>query len=99
MWGCKICIQAGTFQESLDHWCKNNYYRMKSFMSGSDEKLNQQNTAYRYSEPLLTAIELIYPHDKYYAFESMCDGSEKDIKLTKWSYVLNGCSECTAVFP
>ena len=28
----------------------------------------------------------------------MCDFTEKDIKLQKWSCVLNCCSECPGVF-
>ena len=49
MCGCKICIQAGTYHESLNHWCKRKLRCIKNntkyLSGGSVEKLNAENIA------------------------------------------------------
>ena len=102
IFGCKICIQDGTYQESLNHWYKqqlryiNN--RANSLSRVSAEQLNAETIFIRYSDVLLPDGESINPRAKYSAFASMCDFPEKGIKLLKRSCVLNCCSEFPSVF-
>ena len=62
MCGWKICIQSGTYQDYLNHWRKTFipfFNCEKTFMSGSDEKLN---------------VEHIYSYKVrcYYQMENLC---------------------------
>ena len=58
MCGCEICIQAVTYQELLNHWCKqrlryiNNHEN--SLTRVSVEQLNAENFVFRYSDVVLT---------------------------------------------
>ena len=69
MCGCKICIQAGTYQEFLNHCCKwrlryiNNH--ANSLTRVSVEQLNAENIASRYSDVVLPDGETIHPRAKY----------------------------------
>ena len=99
---CEICIQTGTYQESLNHWFKQQLIyttnHAKQFTRISVEKFNAENIVSRYSYFVLPDGELVHPRAKYSAFASMCDFPEKDIKIPKWSCVLNWCSEFPGVF-
>ena len=100
--GCKICIQAGTYQDSLDHWCKRRLIYIKNrenpLTRGSVEQLNAENIVSRYSGFLLPDVETIHPRAKYAAFAIMCDFPDKDIKFPKWPCVLNCYSEYPGFF-
>ena len=65
---------------------------------GPDEQLKTKYILSRYGNILLPDGELVNPCAKYSAFASMCDFPEKDIKIPKWSCVLNWCSEFPGVF-
>ena len=91
MCGCEICIQSGTYQESLNHFPKlrlrniNNHE--KSLTRGSVQHLNAENIFSGYNDFLLPDGESICPRAKYASFFSMCDFPEKYIKLPKFSCV------------
>ena len=57
MFGCKICIQAGTYQESLNHWCKRGMIYINnnsnSLTRGSVEQLKAENILSRYGDFVL----------------------------------------------
>ena len=57
MCGCQIFIQAGTYQESLNHWCKGRMRYIKnhenSLTRGSVENFNAENIFSRYSDVAL----------------------------------------------
>ena len=87
MCGCKICIQAVTYQDSLNYWRKrrlryiNN--RENSLTRGSVEQLNAENIFSRYSDVVLPDVESIHSRAKDSEFSSMCDFLEIYIKLPK----------------
>ena len=60
--------------------------------------MNEESIMSRYSDVVLPDVETIRSHAKDAAFSDMCDFPDKNIKLTKWPYVLNCCSECPDVF-
>ena len=100
--GCEIFIQAGTYQELINHWCKrrlryiNNHANSLTIISV--EQLNTENIFSSYSDVVLPYVELINPCAKDAAFYSMSDFPENDIKLPMWSCMLNCCSIFTVVF-
>ena len=69
-----------------------------SLSRGSDEQLNAEKIFPRYSDVVLPDGESINPHAKDSAFSIMCEFTEKYTKLTKWSCLLNCCTECPGVF-
>ena len=81
MCGCEICIQAGTYQESLNNWRKqqpryiNNHANELSMVSA--QQFNAENILSRYSYVVLTYKESINPCAKYATFANMCDFPEK----------------------
>ena len=97
--GCKISVQAGTYQESFNRWHKqqlkiiNN--RENLFMSWLDEQFNAENIASRYIEVVLTYGEPIHTCSECSEFSSMCDFPERDINFPKLSCVLKCWSKCT----
>ena len=84
---CKICIQAGTYQELLIHWhkrrlrCITNHANL--ITEGPVEQLNAESIFSRYSDILLTNGEPIYPRAKDAAFYSMCDFPDKVFMCVK----------------
>ena len=73
----------------------NNY--ANQLTRGSVEQFNAENILSVYSFIVVTDGEPIHPRSNDAEFSSMCDFPEKDIKLPKWSCVLNWCSECPGV--
>ena len=77
MCGCKICIQAGTYQELLNHLCKRRLRYINNhanyLTSRSSEQFNVETTFSRYSDFVLTNGKSIHPRVKDAAFSSMCD--------------------------
>ena len=61
-------------------------------MNGDDERSNTENIYPTYSGYLLPWLQPILTRVKYDAFESIYDCPDKDIKLPKWSCILNCCS-------
>ena len=102
MWGCKTCIQAVTYQDSLNHWRKWRLRYIKnnenSITRESFKELNVENIFSKYSYVVLPDVEPIHPCAKDDAFSSMCDFPENNINLRKLSCVLKCFSECPGVF-
>ena len=67
-------------------------------MSESDEKINTGNIASRYGWGVLPYVEPIHPCAKDTVFISIYVFPYNYIKLTKYSCVLNCCSEFPVVF-
>ena len=57
IYGWKICIQSGTYQEYFNNWCKRRLKFIKNrktiFISGSVEQLNAENIVPIYSDVVL----------------------------------------------
>ena len=64
MWGCEICIQAGTYQEYLNHWRERRLLYINnnenSLTMGSVEHFNAENIFSIYSDVVLPERESIY---------------------------------------
>ena len=98
MCGLEICIQSVTYKESLNHSCKRRLRYINNnktlLTRGSAEKFNAENTASVYSDFVLPDGKPIYLRSKDASFFIMFNFLDKDIKLPKWSCVLNCCSGC-----
>ena len=67
-------------------------------MRESDEQLKTKNIASMYSKFVLPDGEPIFPCSKQYLFKHLCDYPDKDVRLPKYSCVLNCCIEFPGVF-
>ena len=87
MCGCKIFIQAGTYQELLNHWrkqqliYKNNNANLLT--RGSAEQFNAETILTRYSDVLLPDGESIHSRAKDASVSSMCDFPENIYQVAK----------------
>ena len=87
MGGCEICIQAGTYQESLNYWRKhilkyiNNHKHPLTRISV--EQLNAENIFSINSDVVLPDGESVHLRAKYAVFSSMCDFPGKRYQVAK----------------
>ena len=95
MCGCKMSIQAETYQGSLNIWRKQGLFFFNCETHLWVYPMNNwiQRTLHIYTVKLYYLMENIFTH-----VLNMCDYPDKDIKFTKWSCVFNCCSECPGFF-